>query len=71
MDGVAGLAGWRRGLFSVESITDVVVFILELRIASVLVAIFAFFAVYDLLRHSSQEWNVNMSSIVPDTTALT
>src|SRR5271156_2855559 len=46
MDGVAGLAGWRWSLFLVSSITHVVVFILE-GIATVLVALFAFFAIHD------------------------
>jgi hypothetical protein len=47
MDGVAGLAGWRWSLFLVySSVTDVVVFILE-GIATVLVAVFAFFAIHD------------------------
>jgi len=46
MDGVGGLAGWRWSLFLISVTVDFVVFILE-GIATVVVAIFAFFAIYD------------------------
>lgn len=46
MDGVGGLAGWRWSLFLLSLVADFIVFILE-GIATVLVAVFAFFAIYD------------------------